>query len=230
MSPTKVLIVEDEPDLASLLQDWLEEEGYEVHVANEGSEALRSLYQHRPSMTITDLRMPGMDGFQLISRIREMSDAHIMVLSGMGNEEHILRGLELGADEYLVKPVTRRVFLARVGSILRRAVPPEEVTQGYADTTLTLDFRTHEVHVRGQARHLRPVEFRLLACLAQNCDRVVSQDEILHSVWGDVGGSLDSLKWHISSLREKIEEDPHSPSLIVTVPRVGYRYLPPDPS
>ena len=200
-----------------------------VYVANEGGEALRLLFQQRPSLTITDLRMPGMDGFQLISRIREMSDAHVMVLTGMGNEEHILRGLELGADEYLVKPVARRIFLARVSSIMRRAVPPEEVTQGYSDTTLTLDFRTHEVQVRGRSLHLRPIEFRLLACLAQNSDRVVSQEEILDRVWGDLGGSLDSLKWHISSLREKVEEDPQSPRHIVTVPRVGYRYLSPDP-
>lgn len=173
MPATKVLVVDDEPDLVSLLREWLEEDGYEVHTATEGGEALRLFFQHKPTLSIADLRMPGMNGFQLITRIREMSDGHILVLTALGGEEHVIRGLELGADEYLVKPVSKRVFLARVRSLLRRAVAPEEVPSGYSDASLKLNFLTHEVEIRGQSLHLRPTEFRLLAYLAQNSDRVL---------------------------------------------------------
>ena len=229
MASTKVLLVDDEPDLLSLLRDWLEEDGYEVFSTTDGGEALRLFFQHRPALSITDLRMPGMDGFQLITRIRELSDGHVLVLTALGGEEHVVRGLDLGADEYLVKPVSRRAFLARVRSILRRAVAPsEEQPTAYSDAYLSLNFLTHEVKLRGKPLHMRPTEFRLLAVLAQNSDRVVGHQELLDRAWGDQAGSPDSLKWYVSALREKLEEDPQTPRLIVTMPRVGYRYFPPE--
>ena len=226
MAQQRILVVDDETDLLSLLQEWLEGDGYSVYSATDGIEALRLFYKHRPSLSITDLRMPGMDGFQLISRIREMSDVHVLVLTALGGEEHMIRGLELGADEYLVKPVSKGVFLARVRSLLRRVAPEEESPSSYSDDTLALNLLTYEAEVRGEPLHLRPTEFRLLAYLVQNNDRVLSQQKILDQVWGDQGGSLDSLKWYISSLREKVEEDPQHPRMILTVPRVGYRYFP----
>lgn len=228
MSTTKVLVVDDEPDLVSILQEWLEDDGHEVYSATNSTEALRLFFQHRPDLSVTDLRMPGMDGFHLISRIREMSDLRVLVLTALGSDEHVVRGLELGADEYLVKPVSRRVFLARVRSVLRRVAPSKDIPSGYSDSSLTMNILTHEVHVRNQSIYLRPTEFRLLAFLVQNSDRVVPHQEILEKVWGDQSGSLDSLKWYISSLREKVEEDPQNPCLIVTVQRVGYRYFPPN--
>ena len=169
-----------------------------------------------------------MDGFQLIGRIREMSDLHVLVLTGLGSDEHIVRGLDLGADEYLVKPVTKRVFLARVHSMLRRVPPPQDFPTAYSDSFLTLDALTHDVQVRGQSLHLAPTEFKLLAVLVQNSDRVVTHHELLESVWGGRGGSLESLKWHIASVRDKIGAGPEDRLLIVSVPRVGYRYLPPE--
>ena len=229
MESTKVLVVDDEPDLVALLREWLEEEGYQVVSASTGEEGLRLFFEQRPDLSIVDLRMPGMDGFQLVGRIREMSEARVLVLSALGGEEQVVRGLELGADEYLVKPVTKRAFLARVRSHIRRAGGAEQATAGYADSNLSLSFLTHELQVRGQAVHLRPIEFRLLAFLVQNRDRLLNHHEILDQVWGDPKGSLDSLKWYISSLREKVEETPKRPRLILTVPKVGYRYLPPDP-
>jgi DNA-binding response OmpR family regulator len=227
MTPTKVLIVDDEQDWVTLLEEWLEDDGYEVVAATRGEEALRLFFQYRPALTITDLRMPGLDGFQLITRIREMSDGHILVLTALEAEEHVVRGFNLGADEYLVKPVSRISFLARVRAILRRAAQPEQVPSGYADAVLSLNFLTREAKVRGQRiLNLRPTEFRLLAFLCQNHTRVVSHQELLDRVWGEQGGSLDSLKWYIHALREKIEEDPRDPKLIVTVSGVGYRYRP----
>ena len=224
---SRILVVDDEPEMLALLSEWLEEDGNEVTTASNGWDALDMFVDHKPALTITDLRMPGMDGFQLIRRIREISNAHVIALTAMGSEEHTVLGFDLGADEYLVKPVSKRVFLARVRSILRRAAPDEELTLRYEDKVLMLDFRSHETHMNGESLRLRPTEFKLLAFLVQNSDRVLSHEELLDRVWGDQLGSLDSLKWYISSLRDKIEDNPRKPKYIVTFPRVGYRYSPP---
>ncbi len=225
---SKILVVDDEPEMLALLNEWLEEDGHDVATASNGWDALEIFVDRKPALTITDLRMPGMDGFQLIRRIREISNTHVIALTAMGGEEHTVMGFDLGADEYLVKPISKRVFLARVRSMLRRAVPDEEIALKYEDSILALDFRSHEAHVKGEPLHLRPTEFKLLAFLVQNSDRVLSHQELLDRVWGDQLGSLDSLKWYISSLREKIEDSPRKPHFIVTFPRVGYRYSPPE--
>ena len=227
MADSKILIVEDDADFQALIQSWLEEEGYEVHTAANGWEGLQVFAEVRPHLTITDVRMPAMDGFQLISRIREISDAHVLALTAMGDTESTVRGLELGADEYLVKPIPKREFLVRVRSLLRRAKPPGEVPVEYRDSVLMLGLLAHDVSCRGEPLHLRPTEYRLLTYLVLNRDRVLDHEELLDNVWGDRGGSLDSLKWHVSALREKIESDPKKPSMIVTFPRVGYRYIRP---
>ena len=224
ISQSKLLIVDDEPDLVLLLKDWLEEDGYEVYTATDSAEGLRLFFLNHPVLTIADLRMPGMDGFQLITRIREMSDAHVLVLTALESEEYMIRGLDLGADDFLVKPVSRRALLARVRALLRRAAPGEDVPSGYSDSIVTLNFLTHEAEIRGEPVALRPTEFRLLAFLCENQDQVAGHQEILNRVWGDPYGSLDSLKWYIHSLRERLEENPPDPRLIVTVPGVGYRY------
>ena len=226
MSRPTVLVVDDESDLVELLTDWLEADGYEVHSATDGVEGITRFFDHQPDLTVVDLRMRGMDGFQLIARIREASDAHILVLTGLETEEAAVRGLGLGADAHLVKPVRRRPFLARVQALLRRAVLPEGLAPDYTDAVLVLNFLTHEAHVRGDLVSLRPTEFRLLAYLCRDRDRVVAHSELLDRVWGERRGSLDSLKWYIRSLREKVEADPSQPSIIVTVQAVGYRYLP----
>ncbi len=224
---SKILVVDDEPEMLALLNEWLEEDGHDVVTASNGWDALEIFVDRKPALTITDLRMPGMDGFQLIRRIREISNTHVIALTAMGGEEHTVMGFDLGADEYLVKPISKRVFLARVRSMLRRAVPDEEIALGYEDSILSLDFRSREAQVKGESLHLRPTEFKLLAFFVQNADRVLSHQELLDRVWGDQLGSLDSLKWYISSLRDKIEDSPRKPQFIVTFPRVGYRYSPP---
>ena len=224
---SKILVVDDEPEMLSLLLDWLEEDGYDVATASNGWDALDIFVDQKPALTITDLRMPGMDGFQLIRRIREISDTHVIALTAMAGEEHTVRGFDMGADEYLVKPISKRIFLARVRSILRRAVPDEELALSYEDNVLALNFRSHETMVNGESLHLRPTEFKLLSFLVQNNDRVLTHQELLDRVWGEQMGSLDSLKWYISALRDKIEDDPRKPQFIVTFPRVGYRYSPP---
>ena len=223
---SKILVVDDEPEMLALLYDWLEEAGHDVATASNGWDALDIFVERKPALTITDLRMPGMDGFQLIRRIREISNAHVIALTAMDGEEQVVLGFDLGADEYLVKPVSKRVFLARVRSILRRAASDEELTLKYEDSLLKLDLRSRETQVKGESLHLSPTEFKLLAFLVQNSGRVSTYRELLDRVWGDDSGSLDSLKWYIRSLREKIEDDPSEPTFIVTFPRVGYRYSP----
>ena len=227
MADPKVLIVDDEADFQALVRSWLEEDGYEVYAAADGWEGLQLFAEVRPQLTITDVRMPAMDGFQLISRIREISDAHVLAFTAMGDTESTIRGLELGADEYLVKPVPKREFLARVRSMVRRATPPSEVPVEYQDSVIVLNLLTHDASCRGKQIHMRPTEYRLLTYLALNRDRVLRHQELLDNVWGDQGGSLDSLKWHVSALRDKIEADPKKPTIIVTFPRVGYRYVQP---
>ncbi len=165
-----------------------------------------------------------MDGFQLISRIREISDCHILALTRIHSDEDVIHGLELGADEYLPKPISKRMFLARVRSILRRAEAPSELASEYTDGCLSLNFLTHEAQLHNETLYLRPTEFQLLSCLVRNSERVVTHDEFLDQVWGDEGGSLDSLKWYISSLRRKLDEKCNGFRLITTFHRVGYRY------
>ncbi len=227
---TTILVVDDETHVRDMLKEWLEEEGYQVHVAASAAQALKLFFDARPALTVVDLRMPGMDGFQLITRLRELSAAHILILSALSSDENIVRGLDLGADEYLVKPVSQGPFVARVRSLLRRGTAEAEVTAAYADPELSIDVNAHTVMVRGEKVHLSPLEFRLLAYLVKHRDRVTSHDELINEVWGADVGSLDSLKWYASSLRRKLEVDPDSPHLIVNVRGLGYRYLPPGTS
>ena len=224
MSAAKILVVDDEPDHLALVQRWLEDDGHEVITAVNGWDGLESMVQHRPDLTITDIRMPRMDGFQLIKRIRELSDGHVLALTRLGGDEDVIHGLELGADEYLPKPISKRIFLVRVRSMLRRAETPEEMPSDYADECLSLNFLTHDAQIHGESLSLRPTEFRLLSFLARNNHRVVSHEEFLDQVWGGEGGSLDSLKWYISSLRHKLHENREDSRLILTFPKVGYRY------
>ena len=194
MGDTKVLIVDDEPDFLALVQSWLEDDGYEVYAVSNGWDGLQMFADVQPHLTITDIRMPAMDGFQFISRIRELSDAHVLALTAMGDTENTGRGLDLGADEYLVKPVVKREFLARVRSVVRRSKPPGEIPVQYEDSVLLLDLLQRGATCRGEDIKMRPTEYRLLTYLALNNDRVLSHRELLDNVWGNDGGSLDSLK------------------------------------
>ena len=137
-----------------------------------------------------------------------ISDAHVLALIAMADTENTFRGLDFAADEYLVKPVVKREFVARVRSMVRRGKPPGEVPVEYRNSVISLDLLTHDASFRGGTVHLRPAKYRLLAYLAPNRNPVLSHQELLDKVWGNDGGSLDSLKWHVSTLREKLETDP----------------------
>lgn len=222
----QVLVIDDDPDVIEVLSLWLEDAGHTVYSTTDTAEALRLFFEHQPDLTTVDIRMPGIDGFQMIGRLRELSERAILVLSALSNEVSVIRGLNLGADEYLSKPVSKEIFLARVSSLLRRVRRNEDKLEpAYMDTDLTVDFATREVRVRGEEIHLRPLEFRLLSTLVRNMDRTLSYEEILDLVWGMGEGSLDSLKWYVSSLRRKVEKDSQEPELIRNIRGTGYRYF-----
>ena len=228
MSNPSILLVDDEFQVLEMLREWLEEQNYQVTTAATAEGALELFYELRPTLSIVDLRMPGINGFQLIRRIRELSEAPVMVLSALSEDADQVRGLDVGADEYVIKPVSREPFLARVRSLLRRASAPEESPSHCRDALLELDTPTHMVLVEGQTIHVSPLEFKLLAYLVNTRHRVATHDELLSEVWDTELGSQDSLKWYVSSLRRKLETSVKSHNMIKNVRGLGYQYVPPE--
>lgn len=225
--PDTVLIVEDEAPVRELLTTWLEEAGYAPRSAANGIEGLREVYQARPDVIVADILMPQMDGFEFCKLVREVTDAPIMFLTGLGEEQRKVEGLNLGADDYIVKPVGMDEFLARIAALLRRRARSQQATgepRRYADPMLNIDFDRHEARINGQAMDLTPTEFRLLWFLAQHAGRTCSPRDILENVWESPHCSQDVVKWHVASLRAKLEANPRNPRHIITVWGVGYRY------
>ncbi|MFH1484752.1 MAG: response regulator transcription factor [Chloroflexota bacterium] len=229
MPGDKILVVDDEPSVTELLKEVLEDAGYTVFGFLDGLEGLKAFFRCQPDLAIIDIMMPRMDGWELCSRIREVSDVPVLFLSAKGQEMDKVRGLALGADDYITKPVGNKELVARVESALRRARMPTVVEQreSYSDEALTIDFLKREVYARGQSVSLTPLEYRLLGCLVRSEGRALSLDELLNAVWGPEDYSPELVKWHIGHLRKKIEEDSSNPKLVVTVRGVGYRYRKP---
>ncbi len=226
----KILVVDDDPAFVRLVERVLTQKGYEVLSAGSGEEGLRLLFAHRPDMVLLDVVMPRMDGWQTCSRIRDISDIPIIMLTGkQKSEEDIVRGLDCGADDYLIKPVRSRELVARVRAMLRRAeLPPSpEVERGitYSDDFLTVDIAQRKVIVNGERVKLTPTEFRLLALLMQNAGRILTHKQLLEGVWGwEYIDDLDYVRIYIWHLRQKIEPDPTQPKYVITEPGVGYYF------
>jgi DNA-binding response OmpR family regulator len=220
-----ILVVDDERPVLEMLNACCEEAGHQPLPALSAQEALRLLFKHQPGLVITDIRMPGMTGFDLVKRIREVSDIPVILLSAMGGEDEKVTGLKLGADDYLVKPVGIRELTARIEATLRRAKTPISApTEIYSDGMISINLDRQEAYLRDKKLDLTPKELKLLIFLTQKAGKVVSVPEILRTVWGSLGSSEESVKWHIASLRRKIEAEPHNPKLILTVWGSGYRY------
>jgi two-component system KDP operon response regulator KdpE len=223
----RILVVDDDPDLCDLLQYELTRAGAEVCTAADGHAALRQLYALRPDLVILDIMMPGLDGWETCRQIRQLSDIPIMVLSALDREHDILRGLELGADDYVTKPCSGKVIVARAAAALRRAQlsSPTKDLASYADGTLTVDFEKRRVLVRGEPVELTLKEYQLLTYLIQNAGRVLTFQQILERVWGcESPDSVDRVHVHISHLRQKLGDDPRHPRYIHTEHGVGYRF------
>ena len=226
----KILVVDDDPAFVRLVEQVLAQKGYEVLNASSGEEGLRLLFVHRPDMVLLDVVMPRMDGWQTCSRIRDISDIPIIMLTGkQKSEEDIVRGLDYGADEYLIKPVGGKELVGRVRAVMRRAELPSslEAERGitYSDGFLTVDIAQRKVIVNGERVRLTPTEFRLLALLLQNAGRILTHKQLLEGVWGwEYIDDLDYVRIYIWHLRQKIEPDPAQPKYIITEPGVGYYF------
>ena len=230
MAEKKILVVDDEPAFVRLVSKTLTHKGYEVLTAGDGQEALRLMFAHQPDLVLLDVVMPKMDGWQTCSRIREMSDVPIVILTGrQKSEADIVRGLDYGADDYLIKPVGSRELVARVRAILRRAELPssleakKEIT--YSDTFLTVNITERKVIVNGERVRLTPTEFKLFALLLENAGRVLTHKQLLEKVWGwEYVDDIDHVRIYIWHLRQKIEPDPAHPRYIIAEPGVGYYF------
>jgi two-component system KDP operon response regulator KdpE len=227
----KILIIDDDLQLLALLQTGLEGEGYEVSVANSGELGLQQLEQNRPHLIILDVMLPEMDGWEICRRIRMISSTPIVMLTGLEAKKHVVKGLNLGADDYIVKPFDINVLLARVAAVLRRRTSDfsnevGEKTQKFENNELVIDLANRRVKVRGEIVHLTPLEYKLLFFLVEQTGRSVSTAVVFDGVWPyDTDAGPDSVKWYIWRLRQKIEVDPYNPRYILTEHGFGYRFV-----
>jgi two-component system KDP operon response regulator KdpE len=225
----KILVIDDDPAFVRMVKLALTQKGYEVLTAGSGGEGLRLLFAHRPDAVLLDVVMPGMDGWQTCSRIRDVSDIPIIMLTAHEKaEDDVVRGLEHGADDYLIKPVGTKELVARVRAVMRRTESPSPQGGGgvtYSDDFLTVDIASRKVMVKGERVRLTPVEFRLLALLMQNAGHVLTHRQLLEKVWGwEYMNDLDYIRIYVWHLRHKIEPDPAKPKYVITEPGVGYYF------
>lgn len=224
---TKVLIIDDAPADRRLLRDALEADGFEVEEAEDGQGGLRKLFTSRPDVIVLDVLMPNMDGWEVCKRVREITETPIVMLTSLDREEEIVRGLDLGADDFVSKPVSPRHLIARVKAVARRAHSHAEETTGfrYDDGALLVDTEQHEVILNGKAVTLSPIEFKLLVALAEAPGRVHEYASLLRRVWGDeYVDDIDFLRVYVWRLRKKLEKDPEKPTRILTERGFGYRF------
>jgi len=224
----KILVVDDEETTVQLISILLERRGYEVIKAYRAEDGLRKAYRTHPDLVLLDVMMPDMDGWEVCRRLRELSDVPIIFLSAREEIKDVVRGLELGADDYILKPYENDELVARVRAHLRRTPTPsisEELV--FDDGNFRINFLNREVRVRSTAVHLTPKEFNLLGVLVRNAGRVITRNELVKEAWGpEYSDAIDSLKLYIHYLRQKVEEDPQNPDYILTSRGVGYRFAP----
>jgi two-component system KDP operon response regulator KdpE len=224
----KILVVDDAVELTRFLEDALAQDGYQVLVAHTAQDGLRQAYHAQPDLILLDVMMPGMDGWEMLSRLREFSDVPVIMLTAVNALDFKVRGLEIGADDYLTKPFEMRELKARVQAILRRTVAPpadhgDSLT--FDDGNLTIQPSSFAVIRHGQELDLTPIEHRLLLYLARNAGRVMTYEQILDNVWGPgYEDSLSNVKVYVRRLRRKIEVEPGEPRYILTQWGVGYYF------
>ena len=225
----RILVVDDEPPIQRTLRRNLMASGYEVLIAENGTQALEIVQQHQPDLILLDLYMPGdVSGLDVCVRVRETSRVPIIVLSAANEEKLKVRALDLGADDYLTKPFGMGELLARVRALLRRPQAPADLGTPLRVGPLDLDPSTHQARIDGAPLDLTPREFEVLAYLMRYADKVITHRLLLTAVWGpNYENDTQSLRVYINRLRRKVEDDPAHPTLLVTEPGVGYRLLSP---
>jgi two-component system KDP operon response regulator KdpE len=225
MKKTVILLVDDQPKIIRFIKASLTFEGYSILTAATGSEALASFEQEPADLIILDLGLPDMDGFQVLETIRTYSIVPIIILTAMDDEKRKVRGLELGADDYLTKPFGAKELEARIQAVLRRvewSPQPNDIAE-FRLHRLHVDFKRRRVQSGDVEVHLTPTEYELLRTLVQHTGQVLLHGDLLTRVWGEeYRNDLAILRVNISRLRQKLEEDPRQPRYILTVPGVGY--------
>jgi two-component system KDP operon response regulator KdpE len=222
----KILVIDDEETTVNLIAMLLERRDFEVIKAFSAEDGLRKAYKHQPDLVLLDIMMPDMDGWEVCKRLREMSDMPIVFLSARGDVKDVVRGLEMGADDYVIKPYDNDELVARVRAHLRRSPRPSMSDElVFDDGNFRVNFMNREVYVRNEIKHLTPKEFNLLGVLVRNAGRVVTRTDLVTQAWGEeYADAIDSLKLYIHYLRQKIERNPSQPDYILTSRGVGYRF------
>ncbi|HDQ74237.1 MAG TPA: response regulator transcription factor [Chloroflexi bacterium] len=223
----RVLVVDDHPDVLAILKAMLVKEGFEVVVAPDALSGIRLAYEKHPDAILLDVMLPDLDGFEACRRLRDMTEAPIIFVTAKGTIEDIVKGLSLGADDYVVKPFERTELLSRLSACLRRA--HEQSGEGsdliFPATSIMLDSDRHELLIENRTVYLTPREFEVLRLMVRHTGKVLSADAILTRVWGPEWiGEPDLIKQYIYRLRQKIEPDPASPQYLHTVRGGGYYF------
>jgi DNA-binding response OmpR family regulator len=222
MSTSRVLVIDDDTDIRELVRDLLRRNGYLVAEASDGREGLRSLHSWRPDLVVLDVSMPGLDGWETLERIRDVTEVPVLMLTALARELDKVRGLKAGADDYVTKPFGRQELLARVEALLRRgrAERGGDTLPVYQDELLSVDFAQRLVRVQGREVSLTPLEFRLLSALVRHPNQILSHDQLLELAWGHQAASRDQVKLYVGYLRRKLGVS----EVIESVRGFGYRY------
>lgn len=216
-----ILIIDDNKEIANLLADFLRKENYIVSVANDGKKALELYETYGAKLIILDIMLPNLDGFAICAKIREYSNTHILIVSAKTSKEDTLKGLTLGADDYIEKPYDIDILLAKIRGIFKRKFALEEIIEG----NLILNTVNHTFFVNGKQTDITEKEFELLKLLIENKNVTLKKEYLFNTIWGsDSDSEFQTLTVHIKRLREKIEEDPKNPKHIITKWGVGYRF------
>ena len=225
MMNLKVLLIDDDADLLQLATVIFKKEGAQVFTARDGMEGVIKLFTHHPDLIILDVMMPGMNGFEVCERIRQVSDTPLIMLTALNHEQEMLRGLEAGADDFLSKPFNADILLARAKTVLRRSEHLKSLSDQfhYDNGHLSIDVARRDVLINNKRIKLTPVEFRLLTYLARNAGKVLTFEQIRTNVWGgEYRGSMDYVHVYISHLRRKLGESTKNPRYILTLHGIGY--------
>lgn len=223
-----ILVVDDEAKIVEVVKSYLEKSGYKVYVAYSGRQAIEQFEKVKPSLVVLDLMLPDIMGEEICKTIRSKSRVPIIMLTAKAEEENILKGLNIGADDYITKPFSPRQLVARVGAVLRRTLDdalPLANVYSFGNGTLTIDIDKHEVTRRGEIVNLTPSEYNILKALVSHPRKVYTREELISLALGeDFLGFDRTIDSHVKNLRQKIEDDPKAPRLVITVHGVGYRF------
>ena len=221
----RILIVDDEKEIVRTVRAYLNNEGFKTYAAYDGEQALRAWEEKQPDLIVLDLMLPKLSGIDVTKEIRKKSNTPIIMLTAKAAESDRIVGLELGADDYIVKPFSPRELVARVRAVLRRIEGVGSETEHIVKSELKIDLKTREVMIRGEEITLTSTEFDLLAFLAQHAGQVFTRLQLLHEVQGYTYDSFArTIDTHVKNLRRKIELDARTPQYILTVHGVGYRF------